>query len=199
MVLSLNNAYYIDQKSGLISQTTFIESPNYDDRPINTEIDLLVIHAISLPPGEFGGGYVQAFFSNALNPAQHPYFQEIAHLTVSSHLFIDREACLWQFVPFHKKAWHAGVSFFNERENCNDFSIGIELEGTDTLPYTAAQYARLIQVTVALLQAYPAITLDRIVGHSEIAPGRKTDPGEAFDWQRYKQAVKNLLESKHIP
>lgn len=181
--------YQIDQESGIISQSTYLFSPNYSDRSVEAKIDLLVIHGISLPPGEFGGRYVQALFSNTLDPSEHPYFQEIAHLTVSSHLFIDRDGQLWQFVPLHKKAWHAGPSSFNGRENCNDFSIGIELEGTDLIPYTPAQYECLADVTVALLQAYPAITLERIVGHSDIAPGRKTDPGEAFDWQHYKQLL----------
>lgn len=180
--------YHIDPTSGIVSNSTYVESPNHSDR--GADIDLLVIHGISLPPGEFGGNYVQAFFSNKLNSNEHPYFQEIADLTVSSHLFIDRAGHVWQFVPLNKKAWHAGASSFQGRENCNDFSIGIELEGTDDIPYTPAQYDCLAALTAVLLHTYPAITHDRIVGHSDIAPGRKTDPGEAFDWQYYRNCVK---------
>lgn len=182
----------IDASTGLIEGACYQPSPNFDERPIGQEIDLLVIHNISLPPGEFEGNYVQAFFSNQLRQDDHAYFKEIAHLKVSSHLFIRRDGEIWQFVPFTKRAWHAGQSFFAGRENCNHFSIGIELEGTDSIPYTPAQYYRLAQVTSLLMQHYP-ITLDRIVGHCEIAPERKTDPGPSFDWQHYKKLVCELL------
>ena len=159
-------------------------SPNYSSRE-KGEISLIVIHNISLPPGKFGGGYVEQFFQNILDPQVHPYFDEIKELKVSSHLFIQRDGSITQFVPFDKKAWHAGVSNFNGRENCNEFSIGIELEGTDELEYTQQQYDSLVEVSRELMVSYPLITKDNIVGHSDISPGRKTDPGEAFDWDLY--------------
>lgn len=173
-------------QNNLISEAKFIASPNYNDRPAGMAIDLLVIHGISLPPGQFGGDEVQGLFTNTLDTQAHPDLQEVAQLRVSSHLFIRRNGSIIQFVPFNKRAWHAGVSCFEGRDNCNDFSIGIELEGTDTIPYEAVQYQQLAEVTLALLNAYPGITLERIVGHSTIAPGRKTDPGPAFDWDSFK-------------
>lgn len=182
------NKITIDTTTGLctgISQ--YIPSPNFNDRPAETDINLLVIHGISLPPNEFGGDYVAQLFTNQLNPAEHPYFQEIAALRVSAHVFIRRTGEVIQFVPLNKRAWHAGESSFQGRNNCNDFSIGIELEGTDVLPYETVQYQQLIRLIKVIRQGYPAITLDRIVGHSDIAPGRKTDPGEAFDWDYLKK------------
>jgi len=160
-------------------------SPNADARPQEDVISLLVIHNISLPPGEFGSGHVQAFFTNSLNMGEHDYFATIADTKVSAHLLIERTGEITQFVPFQLRAWHAGASSFANRERCNDFSIGIELEGTDIDPYTETQYLRLAAVTRALMAAYPAISLDRIVGHSDIAPQRKTDPGTSFDWHFY--------------
>lgn len=160
-------------------------SPNHNDRPDEDDISLLVVHNISLPPGEFGGAYIEHFFANQLDASQHPYFKTIEDLQVSSHLFIRREGEVVQFVPFHKRAWHAGVSSFNGRTNCNDFSIGIELEGTDTTEYTDTQYSVLAKVTQMLLSHYPQLNQQAIAGHCDIAPGRKTDPGEAFDWQKY--------------
>ncbi|RMG36680.1 MAG: 1,6-anhydro-N-acetylmuramyl-L-alanine amidase AmpD [Gammaproteobacteria bacterium] len=160
-------------------------SPNFDDRPPQTTVDLLVIHNISLPPGRFGGEAVEAFFQNRLDPSAHPYFAEIAHLRVSAHLLVRRDGHAQQFVPLNRRAWHAGASCFEGRERCNDFSIGIELEGTDDQPFSDAQYDRLVELTRAIQARYPAITRDRITGHSDIAPGRKTDPGPCFDWQRY--------------
>lgn len=164
-------------------------SPNQDARPSGLSIDLLVIHNISLPPGEFGGVWIEDFFCNRLDPAAHPYFAEIGHLRVSSHLLIDRAGGLRQFVPFHRRAWHAGASQFQARERCNDFSIGIELEGTDAQAFTAAQYRTLTATTQQLMHHYPGIVPGRIVGHSDIAPGRKTDPGPCFDWQRLRQGL----------
>jgi len=164
------------------------DSPNFSDR-LNKEISLLVIHNISLPPGQFGNNFVEQFFTNRLDPKQDPYFQEIYEMKVSSHLFIDREGLLTQFVPFDRAAWHAGVSEFKGRDNCNEFSIGIELEGTDDLEYPPNQYKTLIEATKALMEAYPNISLDNIVGHKDIAPIRKTDPGEAFDWDLYKSSL----------
>jgi len=160
-------------------------SPNCDLRPDPEAIDLLVIHNISLPPGEFEGDGVEAFFCNQLNPEAHPYFRGIADLHVSAHLFVRRSGEAQQFVPLDKRAWHAGVSCFEGRERCNDYSIGIELEGTDDMPFTDAQYRALGKLTGRIQSLYPAITKQRITGHSDIAPGRKTDPGAAFDWQRY--------------
>lgn len=172
----------IDSESGLLIGAIQVASPNCSDRPVGCNIDLLVVHNISLPPGEFGGSYIDALFTNELDPLLHPYFMEIASLKVSCHCLIRRDGSITQYVPFHKRAWHAGCSEFEGREDCNDFSIGIELEGTDWTPFTEIQYQVLARL-VALLQAqYPAITLERIVGHSTIAPTRKTDPGPFFDW-----------------
>lgn len=164
------------------------DSPNFSDR-LNEEISLLVIHNISLPPGQFGNNFVDQFFTNKLDPKKDPYFEEIYEMKVSSHLFIDREGLLTQFVPFDRAAWHAGVSEFKGRDNCNEFSIGIELEGTDDLEYPPNQYKTLIEATKALMEAYPNISVDNIVGHKDIAPIRKTDPGEAFDWDLYKSSL----------
>jgi AmpD protein len=147
-------------------------------------VDLLVIHGISLPPGEFGGPWIDALFANNLDPGAHPFFEEISALKVSTHLLIRRGGELVQYVPLHRRAWHAGRSAFQGRERCNDFSIGVELEGADHVPYRDIQYERLKEVIMALRDAYPAITPERIAGHAAIAPGRKSDPGPAFDWMR---------------
>jgi AmpD protein len=165
-------------------------SPHQDSRPGPNEVSLLVIHGISLPPGEFGGPGIDDLFAGRLDPNAHPYFAGIAHLRVSAHLVIRRDGEIVQYVPFHARAWHAGVSRFEGRDTCNDFSIGIELEGTDDLPYTDAQYAALASASRALLAAYPGIRPERIVGHSDVAPGRKTDPGPAFDWPRFWAALR---------
>lgn len=188
---------HIDNHSGLLTEAEYSHSPNFDERPDGCVIDLLVIHGISLPPGEFGSDDVASLFTNTLDPNKHPYFETIADLKVSSHLFIRRNGEILQFVPFHKRAWHAGRSQFEARENCNDFSIGIELEGTDTLAYTQAQYQQLAKAAVAIMQAYPAINSQHILGHSDIAPGRKTDPGEGFDWIFFRQLLNNLLVDQH--
>ena len=164
-------------------------SPNQDARPDPQDVSLLLIHGISLPPGEFGGPWIDALFQNRLDPAADPYFAGIAHLRVSAHLLVRRDGELVQYVPFGARAWHAGASCHAGREGCNDFAIGIELEGTDALPYTDAQYAALLAVTRALLATYPALTPERIAGHADVAPGRKTDPGPAFDWGRYRAAL----------
>ncbi|MFL0796846.1 MAG: 1,6-anhydro-N-acetylmuramyl-L-alanine amidase AmpD [Cellvibrionaceae bacterium] len=190
LVPSLNSRFVIEQ--GWLSSARRVPSPNCNERPLGDkgEINLLVIHNISLPPCEFGGGYIDQLFQNCLNPNEHPYFQGIAHLTVSAHLLIDRQGAVTQYVPFTSRAWHAGQSSYEGRENCNDFSIGIELEGDDNTPYTGEQYTVLAEITELLCQTYPSITSGRIAGHSDIAPERKTDPGPAFDWQRYLTAVK---------
>lgn len=173
-------------RDGWLSAARHCPSPNYNDRPLNGTINLLVVHNISLPPGQYGTGCIEQFFCNQLQSDQHPYFCQIADLRVSSHLLIDREGQLVQFVPFDRRAWHAGASAFEGRANCNDFSIGIELEGCDNEAYTDNQYQSLAQVTRQLLVHYPALTPDRITGHCDIAPGRKTDPGPAFDWGYFR-------------
>lgn len=165
-----------------------VESPNYSERPQGRRIDMLVIHNISLPPGEFGGAWIDHLFTNQLDANAHPYFAGIAHLRVSAHVLIRRCGEVTQYVPFNRKAWHAGQSSFAGEESCNDFSVGIELEGCDDQPFTDEQYKKLTELTEFLRGCYPAISPDRIVGHSDIAPQRKTDPGPCFDWQRYRKA-----------
>ena len=165
------------------------QSPNYNERPANSDISLLVIHNISLPPAEFGGGWIERFFCNQLPPDEHAYFAEISELQVSAHFLIDRLGKVTQFVATGARAWHAGVSEFEANSNCNDFSLGIELEGTDVDNYTDAQYQSLVALSRCLMLHYPKITLPRIVGHNDIAPGRKSDPGAAFDWPRYRSAL----------
>lgn len=170
-----------------------VDSPNFNARPKERlPLRLLVIHNISLPPGEFGGGYIERFFCNTLDTSLHPYFQTIDGLRVSAHCLIDRAGDTTQFVSFLDRAWHAGVSQFHGDDNCNDFSIGIELEGTDDLGYSDEQYTALVTLSLALLEHYPDMCIDNILGHSDIAPGRKTDPGVAFDWPRFRAALSNL-------
>jgi AmpD protein len=168
-----------------LTGVTQIPSPNFDERTNPLDISLLVIHCISLPPGEFGHDYIDQLFCNQLNPETHPYFKGIYQLTVSAHLLIKRSGEIVQYVGFDKRAWHAGQSSYEGRERCNDFSIGIELEGIESIAYTAEQYAQLAVVTQLLLKTYPELSLQRITGHCDIAPGRKTDPGAAFEWQRF--------------
>lgn len=176
-------------QSGWWSQARQVRSPNYNQRPNPNDISLLVIHNISLPPGEFGGGYIEQFFCNQLKSDEHPYFASICDTQVSSHCLISRFGDVTQFVSFKERAWHAGRSCFQGRHECNDFSIGIELEGTDEEPYTHEQYRSLMALTQDLMLQYPAITTERIVGHSDISPDRKTDPGSAFDWSYYRQLL----------
>lgn len=161
-----------------------LESPNYDLRPDPEDISLLVVHCISLPPEQFGGDYIDQLFCNCLKPGDHPFFKEVYQMKVSAHLLIRRDGTLVQYVPFNCRAWHAGLSHFQGKERCNDFSIGIELEGSVKQAYEDVQYERLIAVTRALCVHYPKLNRKRIVGHSDIAPGRKTDPGPFFDWQK---------------
>ena len=174
--------------SGWLSGARICASPNYNERP-DGEVSLLVIHNISLPPGQFGTGCVEQFFCNQLDVSAHSYFKQIENLRVSAHLLIQRDGELIQFVPLDKRAWHAGESNFAGRENCNDFSIGIELEGTDDTPFTEAQYDRLLEIIPLLQREYPLIKNDRITGHQHIAPGRKTDPGYLFDWEYLQQQL----------
>ena len=182
-----------------LHQARQVSSPNQSARNSAGSIDLLVIHNISLPPGEFGGTDIDDLFCNCLQVAKHAFFEEIAELRVSAHLLINREGLVTQYVPFDRKAWHAGESCFSGRKNCNEFSIGVELEGTDTIPFTEIQYQVLIEVAHALMNEYPAISADRIVGHSDIAPGRKTDPGPCFDWERFRTALQKIDSGKIQP
>jgi AmpD protein len=161
-------------------------SPNCDDRPTDREVSLIVVHGISLPPGEYGGPWIDQLFTNQLDVTVHPYFAELEGLQVSSHVLIRRDGELVQYVPFTRRAWHAGRSCYQGREACNDYAIGIELEGQDDTPYEQVQYQCLAALVAALRRRFPAIHADAIVGHCDIAPGRKTDPGPAFDWQRLK-------------
>lgn len=182
----LTQDLHINTKTGLMEPIPFYPSPFFDERPISSQIDMIVIHGISLPPGKFGGDAIQTFFCGKLDPFLHPYYTTIANLRVSAHLLIKRTGEINQFVPFHKRAWHAGESSFRDQTRCNDFSIGIELEGTDDVPYELCQYYQLSKIIKLLIKTYPAIQHDRIVGHVDIAPGRKTDPGPSFDWAYLK-------------
>ena len=176
--------FTVDPAGGILSPCRQKSSPNQDDRPDGTVVSILVIHAISLPPGNFGGDAIERFFCNDLDWEEHPYFDEIRGMTVSSHLLIQRDGPVVQFVPFPRRAGHAGRSRFRDASRCNDFSIGIELEGDDVSPYSEPQYTTLIAIGRALLAAYPDITARTIAGHCDVSPGRKTDPGPVFDWLR---------------
>jgi AmpD protein len=182
----MNTTLTLNSQTGLLEPIRYVPSPYHDERPADTLINMIVIHGISLPPGEFGTDAVEHFFCGHLKTASHPAYAPIAHLKVSAHLLIKRTGRLIQFVPFSQRAWHAGESSFEGKTRCNDFSIGIELEGTDDIPYEAIQYQQLVHVIRLLMQTYPAIKSHRIVGHADIAPGRKTDPGPAFDWPYLK-------------
>ncbi|MGP5647642.1 1,6-anhydro-N-acetylmuramyl-L-alanine amidase AmpD [Psychrobacter celer] len=184
---------------GLLSATTWLASPNFNKRPEHTTIDTIVIHSISLPPNEFGAcgsdgvHYVKALFTNQLDWDAHPYFQTIKGAEVSAHLFIERDGAITQFVNFNERAWHAGRSSYLGRPECNDYSIGIELEGSDFVPFTAAQYHTLAVVVAAIYSAYPN-TRRHLTGHSDIAPERKTDPGEFFEWARLRELIAHQME-----
>ena len=171
---------------GQLDSAQFIASPNFDQRSEGVAINLLVIHNISLPPNEFGGDGVIELFTNQINPEAHPYYQTLSGIKVSSHFFIRRDGAIIQFVPCLQRAWHAGVSCWQGKERCNDYSVGIELEGSDNMPYTDEQYSTLVALTLCLCHYYP---ITDIVGHSDIAPSRKTDPGPCFDWQKYASAI----------
>jgi AmpD protein len=179
----------IDVQSGLLQGARQIASPNYDSRPPGVEADLIVVHGISLPPGEYGGDWIDRLFTNTLPAEAHPYFAEVCALRVSSHVVLNRQGAVTQYVKFTDRAWHAGKSMYQGREACNDFSVGIELEGTDTTPYEPAQYHALADVVAALCSTYPRLSPDRLVGHSDISSGRKTDPGPAFDWPRARRLI----------
>ncbi len=181
--------FKVDVGQGLLRPARYVPSPNQDARPPGASLDLVVIHGISLPPGIFGEDWVERLFLNTLPPDRHPFFRTLEGLRVSSHLYLRRDGEIVQFVPFHARAWHAGASVWRHRVACNDFSIGIELEGDDAVPYEPAQYQRLAAVLEALRGAYGTLAADAVVGHSDIAPGRKTDPGPAFDWGRLAAGV----------
>ena len=183
---STPDSAYLLREDGLYPGATYVESPNCDARPEGVAPELLVIHNISLPPRNFGGPGVVQLFTNTLDRNEHPYYEAIADLRVSAHLFIRRNGSVIQFVRCHQRAWHAGVSSWNGRERCNDFSIGVELEGTDEMPFTFAQYAKLIGVANLLRSAYG---IRYATGHSDVAPGRKTDPGPLFDWKLFRAAT----------
>jgi AmpD protein len=180
---------HIEPEDGLLADARQVPSPNHDERPPGSEPELIVVHCISLPPGRFGGPHIERLFTNCLEPREHPYFEEICGLEVSAHALIRRDGEVIQFVPFHRRAWHAGQSCYQGRERCNDFSIGIELEGTDDMALTDRQYRALAACTRTIRGRYPAIADGRIVGHSDIAPERKTDPGPAFEWDRYRALI----------
>jgi len=176
----------IDAATGLLAGVRQVLSPHFDARPAGVLPQLLVVHGISLPPGEFGGPWIDRLFTGTLPAEAHPYFGGIAAQRVSAHALIRRDGQIVQYVPFTERAWHAGQSAYRGRTACNDFSIGVELEGTDDTPYTDAQYQALAALTAALLATYPSLSRDAIAGHSEVSPGRKTDPGPAFDWGRFR-------------
>jgi AmpD protein len=185
----MSTALRIDPATGLLLATRQVLSPHWDARPPAATPELIVVHGISLPEGEFGGPWIDRLFCGNLPADAHPSFVEIAGLRVSAHALIRRDGAVSQYVPFGERAWHAGRSRYGDREACNDFSIGIELEGTDQVPYESAQYATLAQLIGVLCATYPTLSADRVVGHSDIAPGRKTDPGPAFDWQRLRSLL----------
>jgi AmpD protein len=182
--------YQIEASSGVAVGVNFIASPNFDGRGDGVLPELIVVHGISLPPNQFGGEAISQLFTNQLDPKEDPYFEKIKDLRVSSHALIRRDGEVVQYVPFHERAWHAGLSEFDGRSRCNDFSIGIELEGSDQTCYTARQYASLAELIKSLWAAYPSLKAHHVVGHNEIAPGRKTDPGPYFQWD----ALNRLLE-----
>ena len=179
----------IEPATGLLAGARQVLSPHCDARPTGVAPELIVVHGISLPAGEFGGPWIDHLFAGSLRPDAHPSFRETAILRVSAHAVIRRDGSVTQYVPFGMRAWHAGQSQYHGRAACNDFSVGIELEGTDEVPYTDAQYASLAALVRALLATYPTLAAERIAGHSDIAPGRKTDPGPAFDWARFRQLL----------
>jgi AmpD protein len=184
-----SNPLQIEPATGLLAGVRQVLSPHFDARPKGAAPELIVVHGISLPAGEFGGPWIDRLFAGNLPPDAHPSFRDTATLRVSAHAVIRRDGSITQYVPFGMRAWHAGQSQYQGRSGCNDFSIGIELEGTDQIPYEDAQYESLTALVKALLSTYPTLSAERIAGHSDIAPGRKTDPGPAFDWSRWRATL----------
>ena len=182
--MDLVPTFSLDTATGLLRGVRQVLSPHHDARPVGQQPELVVVHGISLPPGEFGGPWSDRLFCGDLPASAHPYFAGLAALRVSAHLLVRRDGAVTQYAPLHARAWHAGASNWQGRDTCNDFSIGIELEGTDEVPYTDAQYTALTALLAALRRVWPALAPARIVGHSDVAPGRKTDPGPSFDWGR---------------
>lgn len=186
----MHSPLHIDPATGLLTGINQVLSTHYDARPAGVAPELIVVHNISLPPGEFGGPFIAQLFTGDLDPDAHPYFASIVAARVSAHVVIHRTGEIVQFVPFGARAWHAGVSSWRGRSACNDFSIGIELEGTDETAFSDAQYDQLARLIEALCATYPTLSIDNIAGHSDIAPGRKSDPGDAFDWERLRTRLK---------
>ncbi|MEX0900656.1 MAG: 1,6-anhydro-N-acetylmuramyl-L-alanine amidase AmpD [Gammaproteobacteria bacterium] len=178
----------IEIDDGWVRGARRVPSPNADARPPGVEIALVIVHSINLPPGEFGGPWIERLFMNTLPASAHPYFRELVAARVSAHVLVQRDGSLIQFAPFGARAWHAGASTWAGRSNCNDYSVGIEVEGCDDVPYSDRQYRRLAALVASLRRVYPTIAPDAVVGHSDVAPGRKTDPGAAFDWARFQAA-----------
>ena len=178
--------YSLLDEEGVLAGAGRIPSPNYDERPDDAAVSLLVVHSISLPPGQFGGEAIAQLFTNTLDFAAHPYYETLRDLKVSAHFLVRRDGELIQFVPCAKRAWHAGASSWRGRERCNDFSVGVELEGADDQAYSDSQYSRLAALLVVLRQRYPIVD---VVGHADISPGRKTDPGPAFDWGHFRRSL----------
>lgn len=185
----MQSGFEIDPVTGLLRAARQVLSPHCDERPPGMAPELIVVHGISLPPGEFGGPWIERLFTGGLSPDAHPYFATIAGLRVSAHVLVRRDGEAVQFVPFGLRAWHAGVSSWQGRPACNDFSVGIEMEGTDEGVYEAAQYRTLSALIAALCQAYPTLARERVVGHSDISPGRKSDPGPSFEWQLLRELL----------
>ena len=185
----------IDAETGLLDSARQVESPNFDERPNGAQPDLIIVHGISLPPEKYGGPWIDQLFTNTLDPNEHPYFQEIYQFEVSSHVLIRRTGEIIQYVPFHMRAWHAGKSNYQGRERCNDFSIGIELEGCDDQAYDENQYPQLATLINALIEAYPNLSIKHLVGHCDVAPGRKTDPGPSFEWTKLHDLLGNYTQT----
>jgi len=177
---------HIDRATGFLTGVRQVLSPHFDARPSGALPELLVVHGISLPPGEFGGPWIDRLFTGTLPWDEHPYFKQIEGLRASAHALVRRDGQIVQYLPFGERAWHAGQSAWRGRTGCNDFSIGVELEGTDDMPYTDAQYEALAALSAALIATYPSLSAQTIAGHSEVSPGRKTDPGPSFDWARFR-------------
>jgi AmpD protein len=188
----------IDAATGLLGGARQVLSPHFDARPAGAAPELLVVHGISLPPGEFGGPWIDRMFTGTLPAAAHPFFQELAGARLSAHALIRRDGQIVQYVPFGERAWHAGVSQYRGRSACNDFSIGVELEGTEHTPYSAAQYQQLAALSAALLRAYDSLSAEHIVGHSDIAPERKGDPWPTFDWQRFRSLLQERVATRQV-
>jgi N-acetyl-anhydromuramoyl-L-alanine amidase len=189
MEAAMQSAFNVHTPTGLLGGARQVLSPHADERPAGVMPELIVVHGISLPPGEYGGPWIEQLFTAGLAPDAHPFFAQVADLRVSAHALVRRDGKVVQFVPFYQRAWHAGPSSWQGRDNCNDYSIGIELEGTDDSPYEPAQYTVLAALIHALRDAYPTLSPERVVGHSDVAPGRKSDPGASFDWPRLQSLL----------